>query len=73
MIHYIHLIIEFPLSFKAIIKLIYYFHLYMSVIYKLLLLGFFSIALHACNLIPSVDEESLPNTARVGVVSLMYD
>lgn len=45
----------------------------MSVINKLLLLGFFSIALHACNLIPSVDEESLPNTARVGVVSLMYD
>ena len=45
----------------------------MSVIHKLLLICFFCIALPACNLIPSVDEESLPNTARVGVVSLMYD
>ena len=45
----------------------------MNIIFKLLLLGFFSIALYACNLIPSVDEESLPNTARIGIVSLMYD
>lgn len=45
----------------------------MNVIFKLLLLGFFSIALYACNLIPSVDEESLPNSARIGIVSLMYD
>ena len=40
---------------------------------KLFLLCIYCVTLYACNLIPSVDEESLPSTARVGVVSLMYD
>ena len=45
----------------------------MTTVVNFLLFCFISFALFACNLIPNVDEESLPRTARVAVVSLMYD
>lgn len=41
--------------------------------FKMLISCFLCIAIYACTLVPNVDKESLPTTARVGVISLMYD
>ena len=45
----------------------------MVTFFKFLLLCLICFTLFSCNLIPKVDEETLPTTARVAVVSLMYD